>query len=239
MGNYSLLNWDSRFFGYKIATVNHPDLELEQLKDIIKELEANDFKLAYCFVSPEDTVSNYSLKTLEGFLADEKITYTIQTGKDNMLPVSDNIMPYDSSTASEKLVSLTLQSGLYSRFRIDPKFVNNEFERLYTVWIEKSVSKQLANEVIVYKEDGEIYGFVTLVVHEKTGSIGLIAVDEKQRGKAIGKKLIGSALSYFRDHNIINVDVVTQKSNFIACRFYESCGFEIKDTINIYHLWMK
>jgi dTDP-4-amino-4,6-dideoxy-D-galactose acyltransferase len=76
-------------------------------------------------------------------------------------------------------------------------------------------------------------------LHENSGSIGLIAVDENQRGKAIGKKLIGAGLQYFYDHKITSVDVVTQKSNYLACRFYESCGFKIKSIVNIYHLWIR
>ncbi len=128
---------------------------------------------------------------------------------------------------------------MYSRFKIDPYFRNNEFERLYTEWIEKSVERRLANEVLIYNEGDELLGFITLALREKTGSIGLIAVDENQRGKAIGKKLIRAALAYFKDHKITTVEVVTQKANYAACRFYESCGFKIKSIVNIYHLWIR
>jgi dTDP-4-amino-4,6-dideoxy-D-galactose acyltransferase len=64
-------------------------------------------------------------------------------------------------------------------------------------------------------------------------------VDENQRGKAIGRKLVVAALEYFRDHKVTTVEVVTQKANNSACRFYESCGFKIKSILNIYHLWIR
>jgi dTDP-4-amino-4,6-dideoxy-D-galactose acyltransferase len=67
----------------------------------------------------------------------------------------------------------------------------------------------------------------------------LLAVDENQRGKAIGKKLVGAALAYFRDNKVTSVEVVTQKANNAACRFYETCGFKIKSILNIYHLWIR
>jgi dTDP-4-amino-4,6-dideoxy-D-galactose acyltransferase len=239
MNDFLLLDWDTHFFGYKIASVKASEIGLIRLNTIIRELKEQDYKLAYCFVAPDDNTSNESVKQIFGFLADEKVTYSIDVTKELNFPVTDHILTYNFNNTSEKLKTLALQSGLYSRFKIDPDFHNNEFERLYTEWIEKSVERKLANEVLIYSEGDDLLGFITLALHENSGSIGLIAVDENQRGKAIGKKLIGAALQYFYDHKITTVDVVTQKSNYAACRFYESCGFKIKSIINIYHLWIR
>ena len=238
MEDYSLLEWDSRFFGYKIAAIKASGLSLSRLNKIVVELREKEIELAYCFASPDDEISNNSYKQLSGLLADEKITYSRRSADAINLPSSQNIVPYHLDYASEKIVSLALQSGIYSRFKVDPSFRNGEFEKLYIEWIEKSVNKSLASEVLIYAEEDEIYGFITLAFHGNTGSIGLIAVDEKQRGKAIGKKLIHAALSYFKDKKSEEVEVVTQKANIAACRFYESCGFGIKNIVNIYHLWM-
>jgi dTDP-4-amino-4,6-dideoxy-D-galactose acyltransferase len=239
MEDFYLLEWDSEFFGYNIAGIKAFELGLARLNNIIGELREKDFKLAYCFVDPVDKISTHSLKKVPGLLVDEKITYSIPIIEENSFPISDNIVPYDLKYTSEKLISLALQSGLYSRFKIDPNFLNKEFEKLYLEWIEKSVAKILSNEVLIYKENQDILGFVTLVLHNNTGKIGLIAVDENQRGKAIGKKLIGAALLYFKENKVNQVEVVTQKANNIACKFYESCGFKIKSIVNIYHLWIR
>jgi dTDP-4-amino-4,6-dideoxy-D-galactose acyltransferase len=238
MDDYSLLEWDSRFFGYKIAAIKASGISLIRLNQIIGELREKEIRLAYCFASPDDKISNDSYKQLSALLADEKITYSIQPGETINLPSPVNIVPYQLNYASEKIITLALQSGIFSRFKVDPSFQNKEFEKLYIEWIEKSVNKTLASEVLVYMEEGEIYGFITLAMHGITGSIGLIAVDEKQRGKAIGKKLIHAGLLYFKDLKSEAVEVVTQKANITACRFYESCGFGIKNIVNIYHLWI-
>lgn len=239
MKDFLLLEWDTHFFGYKIASIKAFEVGVEKLNNIFRELKEQEFKLAYCFIDPADKVSNESLKQFPGFLADEKVTYSIEVTEELNFPVTDHILTYNSNKASEKLKTLALQSGLYSRFKIDPDFHNNEFERLYTEWIEKSVERKLADEVLIYSEGDDFQGFITLVLHENSGSIGLIAVDENQRGKAIGKKLIGAVVQYFYDHKITTIDVVTQKSNYAACRFYESCGFKIKSIVNIYHLWIR
>jgi ribosomal protein S18 acetylase RimI-like enzyme len=33
-------------------------------------------------------------------------------------------------------------------------------------------------------------------------------------------------------------EVATQKANENACGFYESIGFEVRNIINVYHLWI-
>jgi dTDP-4-amino-4,6-dideoxy-D-galactose acyltransferase len=233
------LGWDTDFFGYKIASVRVSELRPENLTGILNELKSQEVRLAYCFADPSDSVSNESLKDNQCFLADEKVTYMIDIPVGMEYDVSDNIIQFKSDKVTDQLRELALQSGLYSRFKVDKGFRNNEFERLYTEWIEKSVEKKLANEILTFSDNNEIYGFITLVIKPSNGSIGLIAVDESQRGKAIGKKLINAALDYFKNHNISRVEVVTQKNNNSACRFYESCGFKIKSIQNIYHIWIK
>src|SRR5690606_27130927 len=62
----------------------------------------------------------------------------------------------------DQLLQLTLESGEYSRFAIDKNFVNNEYRKLYTKWIENSIDKINAIEVLLAVEGESILGFVTL-----------------------------------------------------------------------------
>jgi len=51
-------------------------------------------------------------------------------------------------------------------------------------------------------------------------------------------KLMKAAESYFIQHNISEIDVVTQKFNIPACRFYEKNGYSIKNIEYVFHLWL-
>jgi dTDP-4-amino-4,6-dideoxy-D-galactose acyltransferase len=237
---YHQLDWDSQFFGYKIAAIRAHNLELNALNNAIGELAEQGYKLAYCFARPDDEISNSSMLSASGLLVDKKITFFMRINEaDNFtIPPFDNIKSYKLNSASEKLKSLALQSGIYSRFRIDPNFHNAEYERLYLVWIEKSVQRKIADEVLVYFENEKELGLITLGIKEDTGSIGLLAVDEEERGKSIGRKLVQSALVYFRKKKANIVEVVTQNDNKGASGFYKSMGFEVKSIVNIYHLWI-
>ncbi len=232
------LEWDSRFFGYKIGAIYTQNLRLNELEKIIIELREQDYRLAYCFADPYDEISNSSLKSVSGLLVDQKITFSMGIDDADNLIMSTFIKPVRQNFASEKLKSLALQSGIYSRFKIDPNFDNDEFEKLYLEWIEKSVKKVIAEEVLVYYENDDEKGLITLGLKNNVGSIGLLAVDEKERGKSIGKKLVQAALVYFKERKIDNIEVVTQIENKSACGFYKSIGFETKSIVNIYHLWI-
>jgi ribosomal protein S18 acetylase RimI-like enzyme len=99
----------------------------------------------------------------------------------------------------------------------------------------------LADEILVYQEDGEIYSFITVKVDKIAGrgSLGLLAVDEKMRGKSIGRHMLNAAEDFFLNRGIKVIDVVTQKKNKAACALYESNRYRIKEIINIYHLWIR
>ena len=239
MKNYfDILEWDSKFFGYKIASIHPSKLESDDLHNIVIELAKNDVKLAYCFINPDDAVSINSVRNASGLLVDEKVTYSIQ-GFSEVISVTNPIKPYILEYPTENLRFLALQSGTYSRFKVDPNFKNNEYENLYVEWIKNSVKKSISGENLIYYEGDEEKGFITLAIKNNIGSIGLIAVDEKERGKSIGKKLVNAAFVYFKANGIDKVEVVTQKANKTACLFYESLGFEVKSIIYIYHLWIK
>lgn len=237
--NYRILDWDSEFFGYKIASLGTHNLKLAHLKEILSDMQRNHITLAYCFVKPDDELSNSSLRECSGFLADEKITFIIYLSEVMRKVYSDYIEPYRLNATSDKLRLLALQSGYYSRFRIDPKFCNNEYQKLYLEWIDKSVSKLMSDEILVFYKNDDEKGFVTLGIKDGVGSIGLIAVDEFERGNSIGKELMNSAFSFFLSKHINHVEVVTQKANNVACEFYQSLGFSVKRIENVYHLWIK
>lgn len=233
------LDWDTSFFGYRVASVSCENINKTDMQEVMDKLISGNFRLAYVFVNHDDHNSNLLLKDHSAILADEKVTFHMDVQERLFNGSVEFIEPYNLNYTSDKLLSLALQSGEYSRFRIDPNFRNDEFLKLYTEWINRSVSKEIADEILVYNDNNSLQGFITLKIVNNIGSIGLIAVDELSRGRSVGKKLVSAATSYFKSKNVTDVEVVTQLANKSACSFYLSCGFKIKHIINIYHIWMK
>jgi dTDP-4-amino-4,6-dideoxy-D-galactose acyltransferase len=237
--NFNLLDWDSKFFGYKVVSVRPLKMELKDLELLIDELKNNDVETAYCFVNHFDEISNNSLSNSIASLADEKVTFAIELHVGDDYKTSSFVNPYKLDYTSDRLKLLALQSGTYSRFKTDKKFQNNEYQKLYIEWIDRSVRKEIASDILVYYKNDEEKGFVSLDIRNETGYIGLVAVDELERGNSIGKVLMNAALHAFMERGIFNVEVVTQKANTIACEFYKSLGFRIIEIENVYHIWIK
>jgi dTDP-4-amino-4,6-dideoxy-D-galactose acyltransferase len=235
---YNLLRWDSDFFGYKVASIRHESISNADFEAVIEAMRREKVKLVYCFLKPgEDDLAELIIGN-SGFLADTKITYFKPVLFDNDFSFNESVVSYDKSHCSPKLKELALQSGIYSRFKIDPNFRNNEFEKLYTEWVEKSVRREISDEVLVFTENNDEKGFVTISLKNGTGTIGLIAVDENERGRSIGKILMNSALRFMSENNAGIAEVATQQANEGACRFYNALGFKIKNIVNVYHLWI-
>jgi dTDP-4-amino-4,6-dideoxy-D-galactose acyltransferase len=234
--NIKRLEWDSDFFGYEIGKGY-----LESLSDIDCEFlnhACANFKLVYIF-------TNNLIKCEALNLVDEKITFELENYKAQTVLLDEgfeikSFQLYRNRPDKQKaLKDLALEAGIYSRFKTDSNFTNNEYEKLYIEWIESSLSGSNAFEVLgVVDNIARILGFITLGRKGKDlGEIGLIAVSEKARGKGIGKALIKRSLNIFLDMEINTVQVVTQKRNLPAMALYNSVGFKIKESLNIYHFW--
>jgi dTDP-4-amino-4,6-dideoxy-D-galactose acyltransferase len=239
MKNFQKLHWDSELFGYGVAKITSGSLNVAELNKVLAELRKNEIKLAYWSTDPKDRKSNNAAIANEGLLVDTKTTYLRRLlSTDTLLDMTDSVISYLNKNVNNKVLSLALESGLYSRFRLDPHFKNNEFENLYKMWIENSLNGKIAKDVLVYCENDEELGLITLGTKDKRGDIGLLAVDESARGKSIGKILMHAAFEKFKELGFKKIQVVTQKSNTGACKFYEKLEFEKEKEENIYHFWL-
>ncbi|MBJ2174576.1 GNAT family N-acetyltransferase [Aureibaculum sp. A20] len=235
MNEYEHLSWDSDFFGFKIAKIKI-DRDFNQLQDLLNKLKHREsYKLVYVFTKDEilnlDFIDKYN-----GKLVDRKVTYSKYVNENNLISL-DFINKYQSGKVDSILIDLAIQSGEFSRFKIDDKIETDKFEELYQLWVRNSIDKKIAKEVFVYSEN-EILGFITVGVKNEKANIGLIAVDHNARGKGIGKKLMVRAERWAVNTDYNEIQVVTQGNNKSACNFYENCGYSIVKTEFIYHFWL-
>lgn len=227
------MSWDSHCFGYKVGEIIASAADLEQS---LEQAYQENYKLLYLKTQPENQIINDLAQKLQGILVDEKITFSQATPEN--VPDSKATL-YQADTMHPQLLNLALQSGEYSRFRVDKNFKNKEYEKLYTAWIENSIRKEIAQEVIIYKKEIEIVGLLTLSICQPKARVGLLSVDRQHQQQGIGKNLIYKAFEIAKKAQATDLEIVMQKANTKACLFYERVGFEIEKIENIYHFWLK
>ena len=218
------VKWDSAFFNLKIGKVYIENCDNFTLEEI------ENFDLIYVFSSKP----NLGFK-----LVDKKIVYVLEDLSNIAEHNFSDIQFYNSKHDNyNDILNLTLQSGEYSRFKLDTNFVNNEFEKLYKTWIDKSISGDLATDIIIKKNKNKIVGFTTLTKKsDELADIGLVAVDINFRGQGIAQELILKTIITAKNQGYKKMQVITQLDNIPANKLYVKTGF-IQDSITyIYHIW--
>lgn len=234
--DFKSLDWDSSFFGISTGMITCQNLTADEIHKILEKMKIDGYRLVY--YPAVHKIEATLLDRYKGVLADEKITFIKTLGKLSVQNTDAHIISYDQSNVSPELLDLAWESGIYSRFNIDPHFKNNEFRQLYKIWIERSVSREIAKDVLVYMDESRIGGMITLGEKNNKGDIGLVAVAESSRGKGIGKKLMAAAENAFQDMGYHEVQVVTQGINAPAMNLYQSCGYTINERLFYYHFWL-
>lgn len=241
MSSFQILSWDSQLFGFNVAKILIIEPTLSDFNKTFNKMREQKVKLAYWQTSLSFNLQKEISTRYNGLFVDLKTTYSKMLSpnvNDVNIKTDKKVTPFSGDSLDNRMYDITLQCGEHSRFRVDPKISYPVFEKLYNTWIEKSVSKELADDILLYKINNRTAGLITVYVKESAGYIGLIGVDEQFRGQGVGQKLIEAADIYFRKARCKSVDVVTQGLNAAACALYEKTGFTVKSQTNFYHFWM-
>lgn len=232
------LPWDSEFLGYPVFRSTAGQLAGPALGALLADTRAQGGRLLYLFVDPADAVTNEAATAAGLRLVDRKVTYAMPaTVPEEPLQVVA-LRPADRPTPA--LEALALQSGEYSRFRLDPNFPPHVYETLYRRWLHNSFGQGMGQHVLVVQEEltAEPQGLLTLGIKGERADIGLLAVDSAARGRRLGQQLVLAARHQTVWWGLPTLQVVTQGGNLAACRFYERCGFTVDHSVHIYHAWL-
>lgn len=219
------LQWDSDFFNLNVGEINYDQKHIQK--------NVSNYDLIYVF-SNDDFV--LKLDNFENTFSETKVIYIKNLENENLN--SEPIFKLNEVDVEiDKLYSLAYESGKNSRFLLDKKFDKSHFTKLYQAWIDNSINKKFADDILVYFEENQIKGFVSYKVNNNIASIGLIAVDANFQGNGIGAKLLRHLENIILETGIKQITIPTQLSNIQACNFYKKQGYSIKNKSYIKHYW--
>ncbi len=230
-----ILDWDSNFFGFRIAQAI-PDRLTEKLaRDVVAWCAANDVRCLYFLAAPDDPETAMAAAKYGFHPVDIRVTMDRDLNHSIPSP-KDSIRRYRTEDLGA-LRDIAAVSHRDSRFYFDGRFPRERCDALYRTWIERSC-QGYAREVLVAERHSEPVGYITCHLSEYgAGSIGLIAVGEAARGAGAGRDLVNASLEWFARENAACVRVVTQARNAAALRLYSACHFRTRTTSLWYHYW--
>ena len=228
------LDWDSRFFGRRIARVRGHHLNDHLVAAILEWCSTQRIDCLY-FLADAGDPRTVRLAERNAFdFVDIRTTFERSL---EGLPEESTLIRPARPDDLPQLKRITGQSFSDSRFYYDSHFDRPSCDELYATWIERSC-QGYADCVLVADLNGQAAGYVTCRLGaSQVGSIGLIAVDASSQGSGLGGRLLVSALHYFRNHGMTSVTVVTQGRNLKSQRLYQRCGFLTQSVGLWYHHW--
>jgi dTDP-4-amino-4,6-dideoxy-D-galactose acyltransferase len=223
------LPFDSALFGYPVGRL---DLLSSSATPSLSDLRrlSGPFHLSYIF-------SPVSLADVGLPHVDLRQTYVAQAPFIASGTMEWTTSFYDGSD-DDALIRLGFESGRFSRFAIDPLFVNDEYVKLYRLWIERTLNHEIAEHILVAEVDDQIHGMLSAAkLSAGDLRIGLVAVDHDQRGKGLGKALLCGVHRLATSLEAKTITVVTQGANTAACELYIKFGFRLMHQVYVHHLW--
>lgn len=233
------LDWDSEFFGRRIARVTLSSLDHEAMGRVMGWCQSQHIECLYLLANTRD-LHTVRLAEENGFhMVDVRITLEKQLYRGLKLEkrVVEPAVRYYRQDDVPALKAIARVSHHDSRFYHDPNFPDSACDALYEVWIQRSCAGY-ANAVLVAEFQERPVGYITCHLRDQQkGRIGLFAVEAEVRGKRLGQKLIKESLRWFAEQGVKSVWVVTQGRNFQAQRLYQRCGFLTRSLEVWYHRW--
>ena len=235
------LDWDSSFFGFRIARVNTDVLSPINIEEIMAWCKQHEIDCLYFLASSSDAVSTRLAEDHGFHLVDVRVT--LDRPINSQLPEVNSMGKATIRLARMDdlfaLRAIAEKSFLDTRFYFAPHFPRHLCDSLYETWIEVSFSG-FANAVLVAEAVGELAGFITCKLRNPLeGEIGLFGVEPSWQGMGIGVALVNAALSWFANHQVERSSVVTQGRNIHAQRCFQRCGYLTSSTQFWYHKWFE
>ncbi|SDC83431.1 Ribosomal protein S18 acetylase RimI [Algoriphagus faecimaris] len=220
------LPFDTQLFDYPVGSIHwRPDFTEERFIESSK-----DFKLVYIFSDSPISFSNRGIRHVDTKVTFEKELKATSPQESIRGPLAKGFDEF-SPEELETLRFLALESGLYSRFKQDPRLIHDEFERLYYLWIKQAI---LSGNLLLGEN---LEGMITFSQKNEMGRIGLVAVHPNHRQQGWGKKLILASEHVLFDQGVKTLQIPTQEANLPAMRLYKNLGYRIVEKSYVYHFW--
>ena len=228
--------WDTGFFGYSIAAAVWASAcpDYAEIATTISEARSRSVRLLYLILPPVTVDIHHQLVANGALAMGGRREYVKALSPAAAMTPDPDINLCCKFT--DALGALALESGRYSRFRLDPNMGMNAYQRLYYEWLSIALRNEQGGQALIAGDPYSPRGLVT-IEPLKVARIGLLAVAPAYRGQGLGRHLLTAAEQVCLSRNLFQLHVATQTANTTACHLYESAGFQVVEERDYFHIW--
>jgi len=233
------LEWDSDFFGRRIARLTPESFTARGLSAAVRWCNEQSIDCLYALINLDHLRSLHLCESQSFHFVDLRVTLdqhlerkAIRAGR----PRAGRIRPArPDDLPALKAIAGTIHRD--SRFFQDVRFSRSRCRRLYEVWIEKSCMGD-ADVVLVPEWKGRPVGYSACVLQRRgKGQLSLFGIAPSAQRRGLGGQLLAESLNWFEAHGVSQVSVVTQGRNIPSQRLYQRYGFRTSSVQGWYHRW--
>ncbi len=239
-GPCRFLDFDSEFFGRRIARVLAPRLGAAEARGIHAFVRDESIDCLYYLARSGDRESIRRAEDLGFRLTDLRLTIARPLQAPGLELPAERPGAVRLSTPKDvpALAEIARVSHRDSRFYSDPHFPEARCDDLYALWIERKCTGG-ADAVFVAEHEGRPAAYLSCDLHEgDSGQLDLLAVAPAARGHGLGTLLTAVSLRWFAERGKRRAFLVTQGSNAHSLRLFgEGFGFVPQELELWYHWW--
>ena len=242
MNGVRVLDWDSAFFGLRIATLAAEVRSETDLQAALQSCQAERVDCLYV-LSESHELNKRAWLARHGAL-EVDVRTTLSTSAPVSPAIASQQLSQVRAAVPEDLPALaTIARTAHSdsRFWNDPHFARAHCAELYATWIRKAAQGQ-ADAVFVATSGAQAVGYISCHARgagpDSHAEIGLVAVAEAARGQGLGGALVRAALLWAQARGLTRTSVVTQGRNAAALRLYAAHSFVVQRQQVWQHLWL-
>jgi dTDP-4-amino-4,6-dideoxy-D-galactose acyltransferase len=232
------LEWDSNFFGHRIARVVSHNMSENDATTIDAWALKNRIDCVYYLADGNDLHSTKAAEDHHYHQVDLRVTYRIDVKRLTIIEPKTTHIRKAKESDLPLLRAMTRYNHQISRFFADDHFEREKCMELYEVWIDRDFH---ANNYLlwVWEENDQpvAYTSVHLKPTDHTAEIGLVGVYTDYRGRGLGQNLQRWVLADLKKLGMDFVEVATQGRNISAQNLYQKCEYRLKSINPWYHKW--
>ena len=238
------LDWDTEFFGHRIARLNSTLLEPDSVKSVLDWCRAEAIECLYFLAESNDPQTVWLAQENHFSLVEIRITLerSLKDWDPDTRPraAEDVLVRFAEPGDIPVLQEIARTSYVDSRYYFDKHFSEDKWQDYYATWVKKSCSGG-ADLALAAVKDGEVIGYITGLVDKATnqGIYELTGVRESARRSGVGQELFRSGLDWYARNHVPGIWVATQGRNVTTQRMIQRHGFLTKSCQLYYHKWFK